>query len=78
MASGVFIIFLILVAAFGGPLAKHLIGHGPNDLFIGFGGVCARERVREAAAAYETADGLEFPGVSLLSAAARDRRIVGA
>jgi peptide/nickel transport system permease protein len=38
IASGIFVIFLILVAAVGGPLAKHFIGHGPNDLFIGYGG----------------------------------------
>ena len=37
MASGIFIIFLILVAAFGGPIAVALLGHGPNDIF--FGGV---------------------------------------
>jgi SAM-dependent methyltransferase len=37
-----------------------------------------RECVWAAAAAYATADGLEFPGVSLLAAAGRDRRIVGA
>ena len=34
MASGVFIIFLVLVAIFGGPLAAHLLGHGPNDIFF--------------------------------------------
>jgi peptide/nickel transport system permease protein len=34
LASGVFIIFLILVAAFGGPLAAKLLGHGPNDIFF--------------------------------------------
>jgi peptide/nickel transport system permease protein len=34
MASGFFIIFLILVAAFGGPLAATLLGHGPNDIFF--------------------------------------------
>src|SRR5580765_3821489 len=37
MASGFFIIFLVLAAIFGGPLAAHLLGHGPNDIF--FGGV---------------------------------------
>ena len=37
MASGFFIIFLVLTAIFGGPLAAHLLGHGPNDIF--FGGV---------------------------------------
>jgi peptide/nickel transport system permease protein len=34
MASGFFIIFLILVAAFGGPIAAKLLGHGPNDIFF--------------------------------------------
>ena len=34
MASGAFIIFLIFVAIFGGPLAAHLLGHGPNDIFF--------------------------------------------
>jgi ABC-type dipeptide/oligopeptide/nickel transport system permease subunit len=34
MASGVFIIFLIMVAIFGGPLAAALLGHGPNDIFF--------------------------------------------
>ena len=35
IASGVFIIFLILVAFGGAPIAKHFIGHGPNDIFTG-------------------------------------------
>ena len=35
IVSGIFIIFL-LVAAFGGaPLAARLLGHGPNDIFVG-------------------------------------------
>jgi ABC-type dipeptide/oligopeptide/nickel transport system permease subunit len=34
IASGVFIIFLVLTAIFGGPLAAHLLGHGPNDIFF--------------------------------------------
>jgi peptide/nickel transport system permease protein len=34
LASGIFIFFLILVAAFGGPLAARLLGHGPNDIFF--------------------------------------------
>jgi ABC-type dipeptide/oligopeptide/nickel transport system permease subunit len=34
MASGFFIIFLVLVAAIGGPIAAHLLGHGPNDIFF--------------------------------------------
>ena len=32
--SGIFIIFLLLVAFGGAPIAKHLVGHGPNDLFL--------------------------------------------
>src|SRR5258707_4303598 len=32
LASGVVIIFMLLVAAFGGPLAQRWAGHGPNDL----------------------------------------------
>jgi peptide/nickel transport system permease protein len=35
IASGIFIIFLILAAFVGAPLAKHFIGHGPNDIFVG-------------------------------------------
>jgi peptide/nickel transport system permease protein len=34
LASGFFIIFLILVAAVGGPIASAILGHGPNDLFF--------------------------------------------
>src|SRR6476619_6676157 len=34
MASGFFIIFLVLTAIFGGPLAAHLLGPGPNDIFF--------------------------------------------
>jgi peptide/nickel transport system permease protein len=34
MASGFFIVFLILVAAVGGPIAAKLVGHGPNDIFF--------------------------------------------
>jgi peptide/nickel transport system permease protein len=34
MVSGVFVIFLLLVALFGGPLAAKLLGHGPDDLFF--------------------------------------------
>lgn len=33
VASGVFIIFLVLTAIVGGPIAAALVGHGPNDLF---------------------------------------------
>jgi peptide/nickel transport system permease protein len=35
IASGIFIIFLILVAFGGAPIAKHFIGHGPDDIFTG-------------------------------------------
>jgi peptide/nickel transport system permease protein len=33
LASGVFIILLVLVAFGGAPIAKHYIGHGPNAIF---------------------------------------------
>jgi len=41
IAGGVFIILLILVAFIGAPLAKKLLGHGPNDIFPypGTGGI---------------------------------------
>ncbi len=43
IAGGVFIILLILVAFIGAPIAQHLLGHGPNDIFPypGTGGVDA-------------------------------------
>jgi peptide/nickel transport system permease protein len=43
IAGAIFIIFLILVAFVGAPLAKKLLGHGPNDLFPypGVGGIDA-------------------------------------
>jgi peptide/nickel transport system permease protein len=34
MASGVFILLLIAIAAVGGPIAARLLGHGPNDIFF--------------------------------------------
>jgi peptide/nickel transport system permease protein len=34
IGSGIFIIFLILVAAVGGPIAQAILGHGPNDIFF--------------------------------------------
>ena len=34
LAGGIFVIFLILTAIFGGPLAATILGHGPNDLFF--------------------------------------------
>jgi peptide/nickel transport system permease protein len=33
IASAFFIVFLILVAFVGAPIAKHYVGHGPNDIF---------------------------------------------
>ena len=35
IASGVFVIFLILFAFGGAPIARHYIGHGPDDIFTG-------------------------------------------
>ena len=35
IASGIFIILLVLVAFVGAPIAQHFIGHGPNDIFTG-------------------------------------------
>src|SRR6185503_3152854 len=35
IASGIFIVFLILVAFIGAPIARHFIGHGPDDIFTG-------------------------------------------
>jgi peptide/nickel transport system permease protein len=35
IASGVFIVFLILVAFAGAPIAKRVLGHGPNTIFLG-------------------------------------------
>jgi peptide/nickel transport system permease protein len=35
IASGIFIILLILIAFAGAPIAKHYIGHGPDDIFSG-------------------------------------------
>jgi peptide/nickel transport system permease protein len=34
IGSGIFIVFLVLVAAVGGPIAAALLGHGPNDIFF--------------------------------------------
>jgi peptide/nickel transport system permease protein len=34
IASGIFIILLIAIAFGGSPIVKHLVGHGPNDLFL--------------------------------------------
>jgi peptide/nickel transport system permease protein len=34
IGSGIFIILLVLVAFAGAPIAKHFVGHGPNDLFL--------------------------------------------
>src|SRR3954447_4514272 len=35
IGSGIFVILLTLVAFVGAPIAKHYIGHGPNDIFVG-------------------------------------------
>src|ERR671930_1007618 len=35
IASFVFIVLLIAIAFGGAPLAKHYVGHGPNDIFTG-------------------------------------------
>jgi len=35
IASGIFIILLVLVAFVGAPIAKHFVGHGPDDIFVG-------------------------------------------
>ena len=35
IAGGLFIIFLIIVAYVGAPIAAYLLGHGPNDQFAG-------------------------------------------
>src|SRR3954469_13353712 len=32
IAGGIFVIFLFFVAFVGAPLAKHFLGHGPNDI----------------------------------------------
>ena len=34
IASGIVIILMVLVAFVGAPIAKHYVGHGPNDLFL--------------------------------------------
>jgi peptide/nickel transport system permease protein len=33
IGGGIFVVFLILAAYAGGPIASHLLGHGPNDQF---------------------------------------------
>src|SRR5688500_19302094 len=35
IGSAVFIVFLFLAAFIGAPLASRILGHGPNDIFIG-------------------------------------------
>jgi len=37
IASGICIILLIGVAVIGGPIAKHFVGHGPNDINLAAG-----------------------------------------
>src|SRR5258708_4486815 len=33
ITGGLFIVFLLLVAFIGAPIASHFLGHGPNDIF---------------------------------------------
>jgi peptide/nickel transport system permease protein len=35
IAGGVFIILLFLIAFVGAPVAQHVLGHGPNDIYAG-------------------------------------------
>jgi len=35
LCAGIFIVLFILTAFFGGPIAEHFLGHGPNDLIPG-------------------------------------------
>ena len=35
VASGIFVVLLILIAFAGAPIARHALGHGPNYIFIG-------------------------------------------
>jgi peptide/nickel transport system permease protein len=35
IASGIAIVILVLIAFIGAPVAKHYIGHGPDDIFTG-------------------------------------------
>jgi peptide/nickel transport system permease protein len=39
IASGIFIVLLFIVAFGGAPIAKRLLGHGPNTLFVGTGAI---------------------------------------
>jgi peptide/nickel transport system permease protein len=39
IAGGCFIVLLVFTAFLGAPLAKHFLGHSPNDLFIASGGI---------------------------------------
>jgi ABC-type dipeptide/oligopeptide/nickel transport system permease subunit len=34
IGSGIFIVFLVMVAVIGGPIAAKILGHGPNDIFF--------------------------------------------
>ena len=50
IVSAFFIVFLIFVAFSARPLAKHYVGHGPNDIFaavpavVRFRACCRRAR----------------------------------
>jgi peptide/nickel transport system permease protein len=35
IGSGVFVVFLVLAAFVGAPIAAKILGHGPNDIFVG-------------------------------------------
>src|SRR5947199_508595 len=35
IASGIAIIMIFVIAFAGAPIAKHYVGHGPNDIFTG-------------------------------------------
>jgi peptide/nickel transport system permease protein len=37
IASGLFVLFLVFAAFAGGPIASHVLGHGPNDPFFALG-----------------------------------------
>jgi peptide/nickel transport system permease protein len=45
IASGIFIIVLVLIAFVGAPIAKHFIGHGPDDIFTGTAAVDATSQL---------------------------------
>ena len=42
IASGIFIILLFIIAFAGAPLAAKLLGHGPNDIFVGTNAITSK------------------------------------